>query len=64
MMAKHYSIAFLVTLIFGCLLFIVSFFLPPTGKIDPSVLKGVAEMFLWPLLAFGAKCLEGRRSKE
>ena len=55
---NHYKIAFIVTLAVSLGLLIVSFVLPPSGKIDPSVCKAVSEVFLWPLLAFGAKALE------
>lgn len=32
------------------LLIIISFILPPTGAIDPSVMAGVGELFAWAAL--------------
>jgi hypothetical protein len=55
---NHYKVAFFSTLAVSLVLLIVSFILPPSGQIDPSVCRAVSEVFLWPLLAFGAKALE------
>ena len=64
---KHYIIAFVSTLVVSLGLFITSFFLPPTGQVDPSVFKAVAEILCWPALAFAAKTVEEHyrfKSKE
>ena len=42
---KSNKIAFWVCLAISVILLTVSFLLPPTGKIDPSVLRGVGEIF-------------------
>lgn len=55
---KHYIIAFFISLTISLGLIITSFFLPPQGSIDPSVLQGVGELFAYPALAFAAKALE------
>ena len=55
---KHYIIAFFVSLGISIGLLITSFFLPPTGRIEPSVLQATGELFLWPSLAFAAKAVE------
>lgn len=54
----HYFIAFISTLVVSLGLMITSFFLPPMGKIDPSVLNGVSKMLLWPAIALAAKSIE------
>lgn len=54
---NHYIIAFLSTLVISIGLLIGSFFMPPKGVIDPSVMKATAEMFMWPALAFGVKAI-------
>lgn len=55
---KHYLIAFWTTLGVSFSLLIGSFFCPPMGAVDGSVLAAVGELFLWPTLAFGAKALQ------
>ena len=55
---RHYLIAFMSTLMVSVGLLITSFILPPKGVIDPSALKGVAEIMMWPALALGAKSIE------
>lgn len=63
-MAKHYFIAFWTTLSVALSLLIGSFFCPPMGIVDGSVLAAVGEIFLWPCLAFGAKALaEGKTAR-
>lgn len=47
---KPNKIAFWVCLSISTTLLVVSFILPPTGKIDPSVLRGVGEMFAFAVL--------------
>lgn len=59
---KHYIIAFFISLTISLGLLITSFFLPPQGNIDPSVLQATGEIFMWPVLAFGAKALEEGRT--
>lgn len=60
----HYVSAFFITLFVSIGLIITSFFLPPKGVIDPSVLAATGEIFLWPTLAFAAKAIEeGKRAK-
>ncbi len=54
---NHYIIAFLSTLVISIGLLIGSFFMPPKGVIDSSVMKATAEMFMWPALAFGVKAI-------
>ena len=44
------KIAFWVCLAISVTLLTVSFLLPPTGKIDPSVLRGVGEIFAFAVL--------------
>ena len=65
---NHYVAAFFFTLIISVGLMIGSFFMPPKGTIDSSVLKASAEMFMWPTLAFGLKaigvCNELKRKKK
>lgn len=61
---KHYKLAFWITLIVSLGLLIGSFFCPPMGAVDGSVLAAVGELFLWPCLAFGAKALsEGKTAR-
>lgn len=55
---KHYIIAFFVSLGISIGLLTTSFFLPPTGRIEPSVLQATGELFFWPSLAFAAKAVE------
>ena len=55
---NHYFVAFFSTLVVSVGLLITSFFLPPQGKIDPSVLQATAIIFCWPALAFAAKALD------
>ena len=47
---KSNKIAFWVCLAISVTLLTVSFLLPPTGKIDPSVLRGVGEIFAFAVL--------------
>ena len=58
---NQYFVAFFSTLIIGAGLLITSFFLPPTGKIDPSVLQGTALLLAWPAIAFAAKALDDNK---
>jgi hypothetical protein len=58
---NHYFVAFFSTLLVSVGLLITSFFLPPQGKIDPSVLQGTAIIFCWPALAFAAKALDDNK---
>ena len=58
---NHYFVAFFSTLIVSVGLLITSFFLPPQGKIDPSVLQATAIIFCWPALAFAAKALDDNK---
>ena len=44
------KVSFWVTLITSIVLIVVSFFLPPTGAIDPSVMAAVGEMFAFGTL--------------
>ena len=44
------KIAFWVCLGISTTLLVASFILPPTGKIDPSVLRGVGEIFAFAVL--------------
>ena len=47
---KSNKFAFWVCLAISVTLLTVSFLLPPTGKIDPSVLRGVGEIFAFAVL--------------
>lgn len=47
---KPNKIAFWVCLAISTSLLVASFLLPPTGKIDPSVLRGVGEIFAFAVL--------------
>ena len=47
---KSNKIAFWVCLAISVTLLTVSFLLPPTGKIDPSVLRGAGEIFAFAVL--------------
>ena len=58
---NHYFVAFFSTLVVSVGLLITSFFLPPQGKIDPSVLQATAIIFCWPALAFAAKALDDNK---
>lgn len=49
-LTKSHKIAFWVCLAISVTLLTVSFLLPPTGKIDPSVLRGVGEIFAFAVL--------------
>lgn len=52
---KFHKNVFLVCLITSIVLLLVSWVMPPAWVIDPSVLKGVAELFAFAALAeFGA----------
>lgn len=44
------KISFWVTLITSIVLIVVSFFLPPTGAVDPSVMASVGELFAFGTL--------------
>ena len=43
-------VPFFICLSFSIILIIVSFIIPPTGKIDPSVIQAVAEIFAFATL--------------
>lgn len=58
---NHYFVAFFSSLVISIGLLITSFFLPPQGEIHPSVLQGVAILFCYPALAFGAKALDDNK---
>lgn len=58
---SHYFVAFFSTLIVAVGLLITSFFLPPEGSIDPSVLQATAILFCWPALSFAAKALDDNK---
>ena len=45
------KVVFWICLLSSIILLIVSFCLPPTGAIDPSVLAGVGELFAYVTLA-------------
>lgn len=47
---KSHKIAFWICLGISTALLVASFILPPTGKIDPSVLRGVGEIFAFAVL--------------
>lgn len=47
---KPQKISFWVCLLFSIGLLTASFVLPPTGKIDPSVIRGVGEIFAFSVL--------------
>ena len=47
---KSHKIAFWICLAISTALLVASFLLPPTGKIDPSVLRGVGEIFAFAVL--------------
>ena len=47
---KSHKIAFWICLVISTALLVASFLLPPTGKIDPSVLRGVGEIFAFAVL--------------
>ena len=58
---NHYFVAFFASLIISFGLLITSFIMPPQGQIHPSVLQGVAILFCYPALAFGAKALDDNK---
>lgn len=58
---NHYFVAFFASLIISIGLLITSFLMPPQGQIHPSVLQGVAILFCYPALAFGAKALDDNK---
>lgn len=58
---KHYIIAFWITLGVALGLIIGGFFVPPRGIIDGSILTATGIIFLWPVLAFGARAVESGR---
>ena len=58
---NHYLVAFFVTLTIAAGLLITSFFLPPTGKVDPSAMQATALIFAWPALAFATKALDDNK---
>ena len=47
---KPNKIAFWICLAISTTLLVVSFILPPTGKIDPSILRAVGEIFAFSVL--------------
>lgn len=56
--ARHYFIAFWVTITIALGLLVTGFFLPPRAEISGSVLEAAGLIFLWPALAFANKTLE------
>ena len=56
--AKHYFIAFWVSIVISLGLLITGFFLPPSGQVHPSTLEAAGILFLYPALAFANKVLE------
>ena len=58
---NHYFVAFFSSLIISVGLLITSFFLPPQGQIDPSVLQATAIILVYPALAFGMKALDDNK---
>lgn len=61
---NHYLCAFWTTLGVALSLMIGSFFCPPMGAIDGSVLAAVGELFLWPTLAFAVKALQEGKTAQ
>lgn len=49
-LTKSHKIAFWVCLAISVTLLVASFIIPPTGVIDPSVLRGVGEIFAFAVL--------------
>lgn len=45
-----HNIYFSVLALISIILIVVSFFLPPQGVIDPTVMAGVGELFAWAAL--------------
>ena len=58
---NHYFVAFFSTLIISVGLLITSFFMPPQGKIDPSVLQACAIILVYPALAFATKAMDDNK---
>lgn len=58
---NHYFVAFFSSLVISIGLLITSFFLPPQGQIDPSVLQATAIILVYPALAFAAKALDDNK---
>lgn len=58
---SHYFVAFFSTLIISVGMLITSFFLPPQGQIDPSVLQATAIILVYPALAFATKALDDNK---
>ncbi len=58
---NHYFVAFFSSLIISVGLLITSFFLPPQGQIDPSVLQATAIILVYPALAFATKALDDNK---
>ena len=58
---NHYFVAFFISLIVSIGLLITSFFLPPKGEINPSVLQATAIILVYPALAFAAKALDDNK---
>lgn len=56
--ARHYFIAFWITITIALGLLVTGFFLPPRAEISGSVLEAAGLIFLWPALAFANKALE------
>lgn len=56
--AKHYAIAFWITIGISIALLVTGFIIPPEGEVHPSVLESAGILFLWPALAFANKVLE------
>ena len=49
-LTKSHKIAFWICLAISTALLVSSFIIPPTGVIDPSVLRGVGEIFAFAVL--------------
>ena len=47
---RHWKLVFWVSLVLSAVLIVVSFFVPPRGVVDGSVLAAVGEIFAFPTL--------------
>ncbi len=47
---RHWKVVFWVSLVLSAVLVVISFFIPPHGVIDGSVLGAVGELFAFPTL--------------
>lgn len=52
-----WQIVFFICFITSISLIIISFYLPPKGSIDPSVLKAVGELIAFPALYAAYECI-------